>query len=468
MDNSEVFRETGAGRRRRIGGLLGALAGGLAGVVAVMVTGTAVAQQTDGARVRALEATHLPPLLTAPGERVELRYDAICVGIETEVDAPCDVDGAVFVRAGSAGPYREIALRDDAGSPEGRLAAAVPPEIVHALRGFSYYAVLRDRAGGWSITIPTGGASAPQRSYPLGRAVEVALGAHAFGRGRSTGARVAEAGWGSGPSEAGLEQGRNLPPLGGSSFDVGADGSVSVLDEANKRVLRWQRGQSAPRSVPIEINGTLADMSVAEDGGIYVLESTERDGQAPLLREFASDGALQGAVEVPERASQVRLGDEGPVVLQSLSGQWRSAGDDGRLVAPSTQKSTGRAGRPLRGGGEVVVLRHDNEIRIALVGSLDVRKAWRIRSDTSLAEVQLAEPLGKGIVVVARVYSDTEDEFVVLRLDERGVADRFAVKSSDWAETAPLSRFRLVGPSLYQLGSTPAGLFVDRFDLEVR
>jgi hypothetical protein len=45
--------------------------------------------------------------------------------------------------------------------------------------------------------------------------------------------------------------------------------------------------------------------------------------------------------------------------------------------------------------------------------------------------------------------------------------DSFAVESLEWAESAPLARFRLAGSSLYRLGSTRAGLFVDRFDLEV-
>ena len=43
-----------------------------------------------------------------------------------------------------------------------------------------------------------------------------------------------------------------------------------------------------------------------------------------------------------------------------------------------------------------------------------------------------------------------------------------SLDSADWAESAPLSRFRLLGSSLYQLGSTQEGLFVDRFDLEVK
>jgi hypothetical protein len=51
-------------------------------------------------------------------------------------------------------------------------------------------------------------------------------------------------------------------------------------------------------------------------------------------------------------------------------------------------------------------------------------------------------------------------------LGNRGLVRTFSLDSADWAEAAPLSRFRLVGHFLYQLGSTPAGLFVDRFDLE--
>ena len=55
---------------------------------------------------------------------------------------------------------------------------------------------------------------------------------------------------------------------------------------------------------------------------------------------------------------------------------------------------------------------------------------------------------------------------VVLVLRQRGATKRFAVEPSEWAESAPLARFRLAGSSLYQLGSTAAGAFVDRFDLK--
>jgi hypothetical protein len=70
-------------------------------------------------------------------------------------------------------------------------------------------------------------------------------------------------------------------------------------------------------------------------------------------------------------------------------------------------------------------------------------------------------------VIVAHVYTDTRDEFVVLVLDDHGVAQRFSVAADSWTETAPLARFRLERGSLYRFRTTPAGAFVDRFDLEV-
>jgi hypothetical protein len=289
-----------------------------------------------------------------------------------------------------------------------------------------------------------------------------------FGHARSADARVAEADWGDGPDEAGLEQGRDPTPIGGSSFDVDGAGAVAVLDEAHKRLLRWQSGDRVPSRVPLAINGTLADISLAHDGTIYVLESAGGPKPGALLRAFRSGGSAVGSVGTDERAVQVRIGPSGPVVLQQPSGQWIEAAAGGRLLPPSAQRRSGRPGRPVTEGGEVVVLRRGNEIRVALVARDMVRSSWRVTSDTPIAEVQLAEPRGTNLVLVARVYTDDRDEFLVLVLGTKGLVRSFSLGAADWAETAPLSRFRLVGPSLYRLGSSPAGLFVDRFDLEVK
>jgi hypothetical protein len=125
-------------------------------------------------------------------------------------------------------------------------------------------------------------------------------------------------------------------------------------------------------------------------------------------------------------------------------------------------------GRTLRSGEEVVVLRHANELRVGVVAGDHVTRSWRIRSETSLGEVQLAEPAGAQLVVVVRIYDDASDEFAILVVDDRGLVSRTTIPSAEWAEGAPLGRFRLTGRNLYRLGSSPAGAFVDRFDLEVR
>lgn len=457
--------------RPKVTGLAGLVAGLLVGVATAVLAGSAVAHQLAPGKPEAfLEATHVPPLLTAPGEPVALRYDVYCAPAgEPVTDAPCPASGSVFVRPGRVGAFTEIVLREDRDAAEGRFVAAVPAAIARSSAGFTYYAVIRSAVTQRPVTLPAGGATAPQRSVPLLRSVVAALPAHDFGKTPAADERVVEASWGTGPGEVGLENvGKNLPPIGGSSFDVSPDGDVHVLDEANRRMLVFEAGASGPTRVPLAINGTLADMSVGGDGTVYVLETVHRGSPAGLLRIFGANGAAKGASELAEQASQVRVGPTGPLVLETTSGQWMSAADKERTLDPSAQKASGRAGRLLAGGREVVIFRSGNELRASLTVPGFLPRSWRIVSETPLAEVQLAEPIGDRLVVVVRTYTDQSDEFLVLVLGRTGVEQRLSIDSADWAETAPLSRFRLVGPSLYQLGSTPAGLFVDRIDLEVK
>ena len=445
------------------------LAGALTGVAAAVLATTAVAHVlAPDASEPLLEATHLPALITDPAQPVELAYDVYCATDESEASTPCDAEGTLFVRAGDAGAFEALELRRDPDAVGLRLTTQVPEGIAASRVGFSYYASLSSDASRRSVTLPAGGPDAPQRSVPLTQSAPIALGRHAFGVARAASARIAEAPWGSSPGEVGLEQGRNLAPIGGSSFDVDGSGVVSVLDEANRRLLRWRPGVTSPEHVPLAIRGTLADLAVGSDGTFYVLETAADAGGAPQLRAFDADGAVHEVVELAERGSAVRVGPDGPVVLRQPSGQWMPAILDGRPVAVNEQSRAGRTGRPAPGGREVVVLREGaNEVRGALLGANGIRRTWRVTSTTALAEVQLAEPYREGLMLVVRAYTDDEAEFLALVLGRGGLVERFSLDANDWAETAPVSRFRLAGSSLYQLGSTPAGIFVDRFDLEV-
>jgi len=162
------------------------------------------------------------------------------------------------------------------------------------------------------------------------------------------------------------------------------------------------------------------------------------------------------------------MGPNGPVVLEHPSHLWAPVVADGVSLPAGDQLRHGRVGRPLRSGVEVVAYRTGDELRLALLSRGRIQSSWRITSPDHIGEVQLAEPFGDQVAVVVRVYDEHSDEFRVLVLDRHGLVQEFGVASADWAEAAPLSRFRLIGGMLYQLGSDPEGAFVDRYDLEVR
>lgn len=461
----ETSRRTRRGPRSRGGTLVAAsiALGAAAGLLFAIFGGGAGASQVAPSVQAVLDATHLPPLLRLPGEAVALRYDVHCAPQGELEPGPCDAVGRVFVRSGMQGSYRELPLRVDDSVAEGRYVANVPLDLARAPEGFTYYAELSSRSAGSSLTLPAGGVRAPQHSALLRNPVEVRLGAHRFGDVRRADARVFEAKWGNGPAEVGLESGRNLPPIGASSFDVDSAHNVYVLDQAHRRVLRSAIGRTR-HAIPVAVDGTIADLAVAPNGTMYVLESS-RAG-APLLRSFGPAGDSRAATAVAERtASQVRLGTQGPVVLQHPSGQWMPVASGRGPMSQAGQVLEGDPGRELPDGREVVILRWNGEIRAEVREANRTRRSWRVTSATPLAEVQLAEPLGSRLVLVVRVYSDVSDEYIALVLGPSGLERTLSLDSAGWAETAPLSRFRLVGSSLYQLGSTPTGAFVDRYDL---
>jgi hypothetical protein len=446
------------------------LAGGAAGIAVGVIGGigltslSAAGPPAFNARI-GVETSHVPPVLTLPGEPVLLRYAIVCA--PRDDGEPCDGSGEVYARAGQSGPFERLALRRGADSREGRYFVELPPSMAGSERGFSYYAVLRDDSTGETVTVPSGGPAGPQRSLPLDRAVQVDLGSHTFGRTRRPDARPVDAHWGSGVGELGLAGSRELGFVGPSAFDVDAAGQVTLLDQVNGRVQRWSRGRV--EATPLAVTEGLADFAVEPDGSLDVLEPPDRLTPVPVLRSFRADGSEKWAQQLADRTwAKLAVGQAGPVVQQQPSEQWRPLAEHGRALGRVAQAAHGRTGRPLANGRELVVERRGAaELRIAEVVGDSVLRSWRLTGSTPLAEVQLVEPFGSRVVVVVKTYTETRSEDVVLVLDRTEIVQRFSVEPHEWAESAPLARFRLAGPSLYQLGSAPSGAFVDRFDLEV-
>jgi hypothetical protein len=446
------------------------LVGGAAGITAGVLGGIglgAIAPDdapSPGAPA-AIDAAHVPPLLALRGEAVTLRYAIVCP--PRDDGAPCDGAGEVYARPGQSGEFRKLTLKRGADSRDGRYFVDLPAEIAGARDGFSYYASLRDNSSGATITVPSGGAVAPQRSLRLSKPTEVSLTRHAFGRVRTADARVVDARWGSDVGEVGLAGSRELGLTGPSAFDVGPGGDVFVLDGLNRRIERWSRSRAS--AIPIGDTALLSDLVVEPDGSLDVLEPPTRETQFPRLVSLRRDGSVRWSQRLADRTwAKLASGPEGPVVQQQPSEQWLPVAENGRPLARATQSRRGRAARPLANGRGVVVQRvGDAELRVAETAGDAVVRAWRISSATPLGEVQLAEPVGSLLVVVVKTYDDDRDEFDVLALGRAGLVREFALPSAGWAESAPLARFRLAGSALYQLGSNPKGAFVDRFDLEV-
>ena len=223
--------------------------------------------------------------------------------------------GSVFVRRGQSGPFQPLALRRGEDSRDGRYYVDLPWEVASWPAGFSYYATLSGGGSGAKITVPAGGAVAPQRSLPLRDATQVALGAHVFGRERAPDERVVAAGWGSEVGEAGLVGSRELGFVGPSAFDVAGDGSVVVLDQVNARVQRWSR--AGVKLTSLEVSRGLADFALEPGGAMDVLEPPSRVSPAPVLRSFRGDGTLLWAQRLSDRTwAKLAIGPAGPAVQQ--------------------------------------------------------------------------------------------------------------------------------------------------------
>jgi hypothetical protein len=446
------------------------LVGGAAGLTAALLAGIGLgAIPADDAPTPSppatVDAAHTPALLVLPGEPITLRYAIVCP--PRDDGAPCDGSGEVFVRAGESGAFSRFPLQRGDDSKDGRYFLALPPELAAARDGFSYYAVLRDEASGATVTVPSGGETAPQRGLRLDRATEVKLTTHAFGHVRKADARVVAAEWGDDVGEVGLSGSRELGLAGPSAFDVSGDGEVTVLDGVNGRIQRWSHGQAT--ATRLSVSNGLSDLVVEPDGTLDVLEPATRETPYPRLSSFTPDGKLTWSQRLSDRTwAKLARGPDGPVVQQQPSEQWLPAAEGGKPLPRAVQAHRGRSGRHFGNGRSVIVERvGSGELRIAETAPNGIVRAWRISSATPLGEVQLAEPSGNHLVVVVKTYDTDNDEFEALVLDKSGVMRRFAVPSAGWTESAPLARFRLAGSALYQLGSTPAGAFVDRFDLEV-
>lgn len=460
--NVAVVRSVGS--RLGIGILAGVILGAWLGLA-----GDGWRSSTAGSRARAagdgaiaIDVLHRGPVILASPGPVELRFEVVCAISDPGREA-CGPSGELYVAGAGDARYTRIPMvLEERGV---RALAAVVPERLTPAGGFSYYAVIRDTVGGVERTFPPGGARAPLRAWLVKDAVTVALGEHTFGSTRAPDEQVIRLPWGAAQGEVGLDAGPGRVTVGPASFDVTADGSLVILDQVNGRLATYGPGEAEPRAaIPLDVRGWTGDLAVAADGTVYVLDLGGSGDAGPLVHALGAGGTPLGSTRLVERnGDMIRMGPDGPIVHVMPSDTWVPVAVGGTLLPPAVQAAGAQPGQAIGGERQVVVSASPHEAWFAIVRGWEVVRAWRVASQTDLGEIQLAEPLGDGLLVVVRVWTEKAAEFLVLEFGPGGLVSSFAVETGEWAEMSALSRFRLAPDGLYQMRSDPEGIEVVRF-----
>lgn len=455
-------RATTSSRRRRVGVLAGLGIGLLAGVLASTVLSAPLPAHSS-ATATALDVTHNAPLLSMSNERVELAYQVTCPYAQN-LDHECKPSGVVHLKT-LAGTV-DLPLSPGGPARDSQLYATVPSGYLLPGSALSYWATFTDATSGAQATLPRAGAGAPSTLWVLSSAQRISL-PGTFDPERAPDAQVVSGGWGAGTGRFGLEEGDQSSTIGAASFDIDPQGILSILDQVNRRIVRYQAGTLLD-SVAVDVTGARGDLSEASDGTYSVLEE-KPDGQTlrPLVKRFSHDGVLLSTQSVGDLgANEIRNTTDGPTVHVLPADQWEPLLDpQGQPLSLSQLTSLGVAIRRVASTGLVVkVTAH--EMRIAEIGSTGaVARAWQVTSPANLGESQVVEKIGDDLAVVVRQFSDDASQFRYARLNSSGVTQTFTIDPAEWAETAPLSRFRMANGALYQARSTPDGLSIVRFDL---
>lgn len=415
-----------------------------------------------------IDVQHSPVVLIQPGSSTNLLFTVICP-VANPANKACSPTGTLFYKTETASSYSSVALSPvQSGRPY--LVGEIPAAASLGTR-VSYYAVITNGANGSSAVVPAGGAAAPHRAWIIAAPTAVPLGAPLATIPRTPTQTVATFGWGSGANELGLAPGDESATVGPSGFDL-AGSDIVVLDQLNQRLVRFPKSAPAAKTYqPIAFDGGSGDIATTASN-VYVIDNGGPNDSDGLLRSFDSLGAPLTVAPLAESSLESVVVDAGgrPRV-RTYPGQMYLAplSSTGFPVQLSQQLGTATESIDV-GNGEAIasVVRYGrDEVRIALTQGAAVTKSWTLTVDSSarFGSLQLVRRTQTGLVAVVSVFDDTSSRFVVVKLPLAGVPSSFTVEPADYAQTAPLSLFRLGTDGLYQLRSVPAGVDIVRHDL---
>ncbi|MDP8957057.1 MAG: hypothetical protein M3N24_08885 [Actinomycetota bacterium] len=435
-------------------------AAGLAFVAAIAMPYGAVGRE-DARRAASIDppaTIHLfysPLGLVRPGTDAGISVDAICT---TAGGNPCAAHVTLGTKVGSESwetmtRTASTGLEFDVTEIASRAARFGSGVVRFFLRAHT----------ATGLATSAGSPASPLKFWVLPVMPEVHMPSIPFGRVRKP-ATVLVLPWGSGPTKAGLAPGKESLTGGPSSFDVDEEGRIHLLDTEQDRLAVFSEGELV-REVPVELDSD-ADVSVAADGTAYVLDAAS---DVATVRPVSPLGHLKPAQPLGAALSaHIRtVGNDAFANLLPADVWVPVPGGSDALPALPHEPFVGA---PISEDAQLVRIGTTEGVRLGEVSGEDVVRAVEIRSETPLGEVALAEPDGTGgywcVVRVWREEPSPADQYQVVHISGERIVESFAVSAEQFADTPPLSRFRLGSDGdLYQLTTSPSGVRIGRFDL---
>jgi hypothetical protein len=344
------------------------------------------------------------------------------------------------------------------------LSASTRAAALAASSGGSVSVAFRVEAssGGTSVSLP-GAGDAALRYYVADAMPPLRIPAVPFGR-VSGGKLALYLPWGSGPLRAGLAPGAESATIGPSSFDVDRRGRIYLADPLQHRVTVFHAGRVVRQSRLALSPRT--DLALADDGTAYLASSPVSAEGRVTVRAVDLSGRLVASERVGspgDIASEIRTSRGRPWVHLLPLDAWVPA-DASAADRPLA------SGRPLAGGTELLKVIRTHALRLGLVSGGAVTDALELTSPTKLGEVALAEPDGLGgYLAIIHTWRDGRrpaDQYQVVHVRADRRVTTFAAPHEEFAETMPLSTFRLgQDGGLYEMRSGADGLRIYRYDI---
>ncbi len=423
-------------RRMLVAGLAAGIVVGAAYGVAVL---SGARPDTPAGPVPAV--LHAAPAIVQAGREVRLGANTICPQPEAD---PCRIAAAdAFVRPSGAAGWTDVAGRGAGGGFTFTVPASlVPPD------GFAYW--LRfTTASGTAVAYPPGGEGSPLRVVTTaGLPLRRLPGAFSWDRRRAPDGVAVRLAYGRRDGEVGrTPQRADEPSVGPSSFDVGPDGSVFVVDWVNRRVEDFAPTGAFLRSFALPADRPM-DVAVRPGGGLYLTEL----GMDATAYELDAAGRVVGRYPVGYGVS-ARIGatPSGPRVFVG-PGQWTGVSlRPGVPLSPAMQAGTESSYVPLADGAIALA---------APLGSHRFAVVWT-RPDGSRAGASVALPPGVrpgadyfvrpaadgGAVAAEALWDDTHMGVGLFRFAATGGIESFSLlREPTTLQAARFSTVRFRGP----------------------